>query len=188
MSNPLLKFKKSADNWSCDSCMLSNPPDLTKCQACQTDKPASGDKKPAANPLSAFAQKSGWACDTCLLQNDDSSTKCSACETPKPGAKPAEKPASSGSLFCFSLCVCLYKCMFVHMSICTYVCLYTCLFVLMSVCTHVFLYTYLFVYMSICTHICRYMLCSVLDTQCNRNIRSRYEIKPPKCYPNFKCG
>ncbi|KAL5248406.1 hypothetical protein ACHWQZ_G017549 [Mnemiopsis leidyi] len=96
MSNPLLKFKKSADNWSCDSCMLSNPPDLTKCQACQTDKPASGNKKPAANPLSAFAQKSGWACDTCLLQNDNSSTKCSACETPKPGAKPAEKPASSG--------------------------------------------------------------------------------------------
>ena len=163
MSNPLLKFKKSADNWSCDSCMLSNPPDLTKCQACQTDKPASGDKKPAANPLSAFAQKSGWACDTCLLQNDNSSTKCSACETPKPGTKPVEKPASSGT-FCFSLCVCLYICMFVHMSICTYVCLYTCLFVLMSFCTHICLCTCLFVHIFVDTCYVAYSIRIVIVT------------------------
>ena len=111
MDNPLLKFKKSADNWSCDSCMLSNPPDLSKCQACQTNKPASGDKKSAsnpllaaANPLSAFAQKSGWACDTCLLQNNGDATKCSACETPKPGTKPAEKPASTGLFFLLHVC------------------------------------------------------------------------------------
>ena len=165
MSNPLLKFKKSADNWSCDSCMLSNPPDLTKCQACQTDKPASGNKKPAANPLSAFAQKSGWACDTCLLQNDNSSTKCSACETPKPGAKPAEKPASSGT-FCFSLCVCLYAYLFVCMSRTVHmcVCLYTCLFVLMSFCTHICLCTCLFVHIFVDTCYVAYSIRSVIVT------------------------
>ena len=80
--------------------MLSNPADLTKCQACETAKPAAVEtKKAALNPLLALSQKSGWTCDTCMLQNDSSVAKCSACETPKPGAgKPADKPASSTGL------------------------------------------------------------------------------------------
>ncbi|XP_063691008.1 nuclear pore complex protein Nup153-like [Bolinopsis microptera] len=100
MDNPLLKFKKT-DMWSCGSCMLSNPADLTKCQACETAKPAVVEtKKPALNPLLALSQKAGWTCDTCMLQNDSSVGKCSACETPKPGAdKPADKPASSTGVF-----------------------------------------------------------------------------------------
>ena len=80
--------------------MLSNPADLTKCQACETAKPAAVEtKKAALNPLLALSQKSGWTCDTCMLQNDSSLSKCSACETPKPGAgKPADKPVSSTGL------------------------------------------------------------------------------------------
>ena len=83
MDNPLLKFKNT-NNWSCDSCMLSNPPDQEKCRACQAVKPTAHVKP---NPLDKFKCAGGWECSACMLKNDNDLVKCKACTTDKPVTK-----------------------------------------------------------------------------------------------------
>lgn len=95
-------FKKSANEWDCDICMLRNKDSMDKCVACETPRPGSKAKpaqlaeaKPADGKEekvnfgfgSAFAKAKGeWECDTCLVRNKSEATKCISCETPKPGA------------------------------------------------------------------------------------------------------
>ena len=103
--------KKVATGWSCSVCMIQNKEELTKCAACETDKPGSAPSKtlsapvpssvtfgsatpkPAETPAStgvslwASAAKSvGWDCSVCLVPNKADADKCIACETDKPGA------------------------------------------------------------------------------------------------------
>ncbi|XP_064203786.1 nuclear pore complex protein Nup153 isoform X2 [Anguilla rostrata] len=104
------KLKPAAGSWSCDACMLSNGPSLSKCAACCTDRPGAdcskADAKPAPAPASGFgalfAPAAGsWECDTCMVQNKAEALKCVACEMPKPGTgvKPAPAlPAFSEAL------------------------------------------------------------------------------------------
>ncbi|KAJ8668176.1 hypothetical protein QAD02_009839 [Eretmocerus hayati] len=86
-------FKKPEGSWTCDTCMITNKSELSKCAACETPKPGS---KPASTVSSSssstgfgdmFKKPTGsWTCDTCMITNKSELSKCAACETPKPGS------------------------------------------------------------------------------------------------------
>ncbi|KAJ3318580.1 E3 SUMO-protein ligase RanBP2, partial [Blyttiomyces sp. JEL0837] len=59
--------------WTCDTCLVPNKAEATKCVSCETPKPQS----------KSVPQK--WTCDTCLVPNEASASTCVACETVKPG-------------------------------------------------------------------------------------------------------
>ncbi|XP_071119823.1 nuclear pore complex protein Nup153-like isoform X1 [Haliotis cracherodii] len=98
-SSPMTKFCKKPGEWDCDTCLVQNKPEATKCVACGTSKPGSGPKPPPPSGTgslssgqpslaSMFKSSAGsWDCDTCMIQNKPEDTKCVACKTPKPGAK-----------------------------------------------------------------------------------------------------
>ncbi|XP_036394797.1 nuclear pore complex protein Nup153 isoform X2 [Megalops cyprinoides] len=109
------KFKPVAGSWSCETCLLSNSPSLTKCAACNAEQPSAGsapsesDSKPTPAPSAQagappvglgtlFAPAAGsWECDTCLVQNKPDVVKCVACETRKTGT--GVKPALTAPAF-----------------------------------------------------------------------------------------
>ena len=88
---PLSGFAPPAGSWTCDTCLVQNKAEDTKCVSCTAPKPGApppggsetSASKPGAPPVG------GWTCDTCLVQNKVEDTKCVACTTPKPGASPA---------------------------------------------------------------------------------------------------
>lgn len=100
ITNSLAAFIKKSDEWSCDTCMVTNKSSSEKCVACETPKPGASAKEAlklsstfttptpvVTNSLSAFMKKTNeWSCDTCMLTNNSSVDKCVACETPKPGS------------------------------------------------------------------------------------------------------
>ncbi|GFO03091.1 nuclear pore complex protein nup153-like [Plakobranchus ocellatus] len=97
-------FKKPAGTWECNTCMLSNKPEASKCIACEVPKPGAAPKSDASNnSLSAMFKKTpgNWECDTCLVQNLPSASRCVACDSPKPGLESAgmvsKMPVSSDS-------------------------------------------------------------------------------------------
>lgn len=96
-------FKRSSDEWECDTCMLRNKDSVEKCVACETPKPGNRivsavmqevskvidikEEKADVGFGSAFTKGKGeWECDTCLVRNKSDATKCISCETPRPGA------------------------------------------------------------------------------------------------------
>ncbi|XP_046583033.1 LOW QUALITY PROTEIN: nuclear pore complex protein Nup153-like [Haliotis rubra] len=96
-SNPMTKFCKKPGEWDCDTCLVQNKSEATKCVACGTSKPGSGPKPPSIRKgslssgqpslSSMFKPSAGsWDCGTCMIQNKPEDTKCVACSTPKPGA------------------------------------------------------------------------------------------------------
>ena len=94
--NPLDKFKSSASQWECSSCMLKNDEAAVKCKACESAKPGAKMEKAAPNPLDKFKSSNKWECGSCMLQNGDNLDKCQACATPKSDAK--KKLGSSNPL------------------------------------------------------------------------------------------
>ncbi|CAJ0950542.1 unnamed protein product [Ranitomeya imitator] len=102
-------LKKAPGTWDCDTCLVQNKPESTKCIACETPKPgteakaallllptAKSDKPkvPADSGLTSASLKfeelarkpiGSWECDVCLVQNKAEDGKCIACTTPKPG-------------------------------------------------------------------------------------------------------
>ncbi|XP_073534915.1 nuclear pore complex protein Nup153 [Phyllobates terribilis] len=110
------KFKKAPGTWDCDTCLVQNKPESTKCIACETPKPGTEAKaallllpttksdKPKVPADSGLASASlkfeelarkpigSWECDVCLVQNKAEDGKCIACTTPKPGTS---APAST---------------------------------------------------------------------------------------------
>ncbi|XP_037084880.1 nuclear pore complex protein Nup153-like [Pollicipes pollicipes] len=104
------KFKPVAGEWTCDTCMVTNKPDSSKCVACQTPNPkaASANASPAA--ASKPAQET-WECTTCLVRNKPAVSKCAACDSPRPEAraqnsepyqfKSAQPPAAGAFVFGF---------------------------------------------------------------------------------------
>ncbi|XP_029643857.1 nuclear pore complex protein Nup153 isoform X1 [Octopus sinensis] len=89
----MAKFISSPDSWDCETCMLLNKPEATKCVACGASKPSATQPKAGVSSqpdslMAKFMPSSGsWECDTCMIQNKAEATKCVACETPKPGSK-----------------------------------------------------------------------------------------------------
>lgn len=104
------KFKPAPNTWDCDTCLVQNRPEATKCVACETPKPGTGVMPALTMPAvtdnavtvtstssstattvtlgfgDKFKQPKGsWNCSVCLVQNTAEYSKCVACESEKPG-------------------------------------------------------------------------------------------------------
>lgn len=105
------KFKPAAGAWDCDTCLVQNKPETTKCVACETPKPGTGVKPALTLPahtkalaavtsspssfhpttnLVGFGDKfkrppGSWDCTVCLVQNKAEDSKCVSCLSQKPG-------------------------------------------------------------------------------------------------------
>ncbi|RMC16163.1 hypothetical protein DUI87_08377 [Hirundo rustica rustica] len=104
------KFKPAPNTWDCDTCLVQNKPEATKCIACETPKPGTGVMPALTLPVvtdnsvtvtstpsstgtavtlgfgDKFKQPKGsWNCSVCLLQNKAEDSKCVACQSEKPG-------------------------------------------------------------------------------------------------------
>lgn len=95
----------SGDMWECSTCMCKSKATSTKCDVCETPKPAAKPVSAAPNVgftgwgAGAQVLKSSldeWKCDTCMCQSKATSTKCDVCSTPRPGEAPAPKVATTG--------------------------------------------------------------------------------------------
>ncbi|NWZ90612.1 NU153 protein, partial [Nesospiza acunhae] len=120
------KFKPAPNTWDCDTCLVQNKPEATKCIACETPKPGTGVMPALTMPMvtdnsvtvtstssstvstvtlgfgDKFKQPKGsWNCSVCLLQNKAEDSKCVACQSEKPGfsvpVTSSNVSASSGS-------------------------------------------------------------------------------------------
>ncbi|NWZ83734.1 NU153 protein, partial [Poecile atricapillus] len=118
------KFKPAPNTWDCDTCMVQNKPEATKCIACDTPKPGTGVMPALTMPMvtdnsvtvtsttsstgttvtlgfgDKFKQPKGsWNCSVCLVQNKAEDSKCVACQSEKPGFS---VPVTSSSVSAFS--------------------------------------------------------------------------------------
>ncbi|NXB99619.1 NU153 protein, partial [Orthonyx spaldingii] len=118
------KFKPAPNTWDCDTCLVHNKPEATKCIACETPKPGTGvmpaltmpmvtDNSVTVTPTSSstgttvtlgfgdkFKQPKGsWNCSVCLVQNKAEDSKCVSCQSEKPGSS---VPVTSSSASAFS--------------------------------------------------------------------------------------
>nr|XP_046273674.1 nuclear pore complex protein Nup153 isoform X2 [Scatophagus argus] len=98
------KFKKPEGAWECDTCMVQNKAEDTKCVACSSAKPgaSAGASSASSAPVfglgDAFKKPEGaWDCDVCLLQNKAADVQCVACQAAKPGAKVEPKAFGSSA-------------------------------------------------------------------------------------------
>ncbi|KAM6959189.1 nuclear pore complex protein Nup153 [Aplochiton taeniatus] len=111
------KFKKADGVWECETCMIENKGQDTKCVACMSPKPGaaasvstSSSSAPAlasVTPLIGFGDKfkkpeGAWECDTCCVQNKAADVQCVSCQTVKPGAKVEPKAFGSSSFGTFN--------------------------------------------------------------------------------------
>ncbi|NXO29401.1 NU153 protein, partial [Cisticola juncidis] len=118
------KFKPAPNTWDCDTCLVQNKHEATKCIACDTPKPGTGVMPALTMPVvtdnlvtvtstssstgttvtlgfgDKFKQPKGsWNCSVCLLQNKAEDSKCVACQSEKPGSS---VPVTSSSVSAFS--------------------------------------------------------------------------------------
>uniref|UniRef100_A0ACB8FC46 Uncharacterized protein n=1 Tax=Sphaerodactylus townsendi TaxID=933632 RepID=A0ACB8FC46_9SAUR len=116
------KFKAAAGTWDCDTCLVQNKPEATKCVACETTKPGTGVKPALVMPVvtentttvsssSRYTDttvtlgfgdkfkkpKGSWECSVCLVSNKAEDSKCVACQSDKPGGS---VPVVSSSASC----------------------------------------------------------------------------------------
>ncbi|XP_015261753.1 PREDICTED: nuclear pore complex protein Nup153 [Gekko japonicus] len=116
------KFKAAAGSWDCDTCLVQNKPEATKCVACETPKPGTGVKPALVLPVATentttvsssssymdtsvtlgfgdkFKKPKGaWECSVCLVTNKAEDSKCVACQSDKPGGSvPVVSSSASG--------------------------------------------------------------------------------------------
>ncbi|NXE90110.1 NU153 protein, partial [Menura novaehollandiae] len=118
------KFKPAPNTWDCDTCLVQNKPEATKCIACETPKPGTGVMPALTMPVvtdssmtvtstssstgttvtlgfgDKFKQPKGsWNCSVCLVSNKAEDSKCVACQSEKPGFS---VPVTSSSVSAFS--------------------------------------------------------------------------------------
>ncbi|NXU88393.1 NU153 protein, partial [Xiphorhynchus elegans] len=118
------KFKPAPNTWDCDTCLVQNKPEATKCIACETPKPGTGVMPALTMPVvtdspvtvtssssstgttvtlgfgDKFKQPKGsWNCSVCLVQNKAEDSKCVACQSEKPGCS---VPVTSSGVSAFS--------------------------------------------------------------------------------------
>ncbi|XP_030596730.1 nuclear pore complex protein Nup153 isoform X2 [Archocentrus centrarchus] len=99
------KFKKPEGAWECDTCLVQNKAEDTKCVACTSAKPGAStgaSSSTSSAPVFGLADKfkkpeGAWDCDVCLVQNKASDVQCVACQAAKPGAN--VEPKAFGSPF-----------------------------------------------------------------------------------------
>uniref|UniRef100_A0A8C7EHL9 Nuclear pore complex protein Nup153 n=1 Tax=Nothoprocta perdicaria TaxID=30464 RepID=A0A8C7EHL9_NOTPE len=117
------KFKTAPGTWDCDTCLVQNKPEATKCVACETPKPGTGVTPALTLPAPADAAaavtsssggtdpavtlgfgdkfkkpKGSWDCTVCLVTNKAEDSKCVACQSEKPGSS---VPVTSSSVSAF---------------------------------------------------------------------------------------
>ncbi|XP_065608957.1 nuclear pore complex protein Nup153 isoform X2 [Cyrtonyx montezumae] len=105
------KFKAAPGTWDCDTCLVQNKPEATKCVACETPKPGMGVMPTLALPVTTESSvtvtssssstdttvtlgfgdkfkkpKGSWDCATCFVSNKAEDSKCVACQSEKPGS------------------------------------------------------------------------------------------------------
>ncbi|XP_030362133.1 nuclear pore complex protein Nup153 isoform X4 [Strigops habroptila] len=118
------KFKTAPNTWDCDTCLVQNKPEATKCIACETPKPGTGvmpaltlpavtDNAVTVTSSSSSTDttvtlgfgdkfkkpKGSWDCAVCLVSNKAEDSKCVACQSEKPGSS---VPVTSSSVPAFS--------------------------------------------------------------------------------------
>ncbi|XP_055654421.1 nuclear pore complex protein Nup153 isoform X4 [Falco peregrinus] len=118
------KFKTAPNTWDCDTCLVQNKPEATKCIACETPKPGTGvmpaltlpvvtDNSVTVTSSSTSTDtavtlgfgdkfnkpKGSWDCAVCLVSNKAEDSKCVACQSEKPGSS---VPVTSSSVSTFS--------------------------------------------------------------------------------------
>ncbi|NXY81630.1 NU153 protein, partial [Alcedo cyanopectus] len=118
------KFKPPPNTWDCDTCLVQNKPEATKCIACETPKPGTGVMPALTLPVVTDSTvtvtssssstdttvtlgfgdkfkkpKGSWDCAVCLVSNKAEDSKCVACQSEKPGAS---VPVTSSSVSAFS--------------------------------------------------------------------------------------
>ncbi|KAM6142751.1 nuclear pore complex protein Nup153 isoform 5-T5 [Phoenicopterus ruber ruber] len=118
------KFKTAPNTWDCDTCLVQNKPEATKCIACETPKPGTGVMPALTLPVvtdnsvtvtsstsstdttvtlgfgDKFKKPKGsWDCAVCLVSNKAEDSKCVACQSEKPGSS---VPVTSSSVSAFS--------------------------------------------------------------------------------------
>ncbi|NXF76733.1 NU153 protein, partial [Sclerurus mexicanus] len=118
------KFKPAPNTWDCDTCLVQNKPEATKCIACETPKPGTGVMPALTMPVvidssvtvtssssstgttatlgfgDKFKQPKGsWNCSVCLVPNKAEDSKCVACQSEKPGSS---VPVTSSGVSAFS--------------------------------------------------------------------------------------
>ncbi|NWS52995.1 NU153 protein, partial [Chunga burmeisteri] len=118
------KFKTAPNTWDCDTCLVQNKPEATKCVACETPKPGTGvmpaltlpvvpDNSVTVTSSSSTTDttltlgfgdkfkkpKGSWECVVCLVSNKAEDSKCVACQSEKPGVS---VPVTSSSVSAFS--------------------------------------------------------------------------------------
>ena len=97
------QFKKSSDEWECDTCMIRNKHENTKCVACETVRKETTNSLPFLPPIKssfgdAFKPKSDtWECPTCMISNKNEIKECLACQTKKPGSESSGSAVSLSS-------------------------------------------------------------------------------------------
>ncbi|KAM9573082.1 nuclear pore complex protein Nup153 isoform 5-T5 [Guaruba guarouba] len=114
------KFKTAPNTWDCDTCLVQNKPEATKCIACETPKPGTGvmpaltlpavtDSTVTVTSSSSSTDttvtlgfgdkfkkpKGSWDCAVCLVSNKAEDSKCVACQSEKPGSS---VPVTSSSV------------------------------------------------------------------------------------------
>ncbi|NXM75166.1 NU153 protein, partial [Serilophus lunatus] len=114
------RFKPAPNTWDCDTCLVQNKPEATKCIACETPKPGTGVMPALTMPVvtdnsvtvtssssstgttitlgfgDKFKQPKGsWNCSVCLVSNKAEDSKCVACQSEKPGSS---VPVTSNSV------------------------------------------------------------------------------------------
>ncbi|NXN51886.1 NU153 protein, partial [Rynchops niger] len=118
------KFKTAPNTWDCDTCLVQNKPEATKCIACETPKPGTGVMPALTLPVVTDSSvtvtssssstdtavtlgfgdkfkkpKGSWDCAVCLVSNKAEDSKCVACQSEKPGSS---VPVTSSSVSTFS--------------------------------------------------------------------------------------
>uniref|UniRef100_A0AAQ6IKU9 Nuclear pore complex protein Nup153 n=1 Tax=Anabas testudineus TaxID=64144 RepID=A0AAQ6IKU9_ANATE len=95
------KFKKPEGAWECDTCMVQNKAEDTKCVACTSAKPGFTSLASTESMFGLgdkFKKPEGaWDCDVCLVQNKAADVQCVACQSAKPGANVEPKGFKFGT-------------------------------------------------------------------------------------------
>ncbi|XP_027731142.1 nuclear pore complex protein Nup153 isoform X2 [Vombatus ursinus] len=115
------KFKPAVGTWDCDTCLVQNKPEATKCVACETPKPGTGVKQTLTLPVASEhavavtpssssytiatdtlgfgdkfkKSKDSWECLVCCVLNKGEDSKCVACMSEKPGGGSVPVPCSN---------------------------------------------------------------------------------------------
>ncbi|KAM9098388.1 nuclear pore complex protein Nup153 [Sarcophilus harrisii] len=114
------KFKPAVGTWDCDTCLVQNKSEATKCVACETPKPGTGVKQTLTLPVASenavtvtpssssytltdtlgFGDKfkkpkDSWECLVCCVLNKGEDSKCVACMSEKPGGGSVPVPCSN---------------------------------------------------------------------------------------------